>query len=59
MVRGDQDMEGSVLVVADLLLTPEFTQSSTVLGITPVWERLQLGYKTGDLLLPVVQGRRR
>ena len=57
LIAGNQNMEGSVLVVANLFLGPELSQSSSVFDVTPVRERFELGNETGDLLLPVVQSR--
>ena len=59
LVTGNQDMEGSILVVADFLLAPELAQSSAVLWIAPVRKRLELGHKASNFLLPIVQSRRR
>ena len=59
MIASNQDVEGGVLVVANLLLTPELPQSRTVFGVTPIRQRLELRDETGDLLLPIVKRRRR
>ena len=41
LVAGDQDVERSVLVIANLLLAPELAKRCSVFDITPVRESLQ------------------
>ena len=38
LVVGNQDVEGSILVIADLFLAPELSKRCSVFDITPVWE---------------------
>ena len=59
LITRDQNVERSILIVTNVLFTPEFTKGSTILDITPVRQSLQLGYKTCDFLLPIMKGRRR
>lgn len=55
LITGDENMERSILIVANLLLRPELSQSGTVLDVAPVRERFELGNEAGDFLLPIMQ----
>lgn len=57
MVTGDEDVEGSVLVIAERLAVPELAKNGTILGVTPVRKRLESGYEARYLLLPIVERR--
>ena len=59
LITSDQYMKRRVFVVRDFFLRPELAQRSAILDITPVGQSLQLRHETGNLLLPVVQGRGR
>jgi len=50
-------MEWRILVVTNFFLAPEFTQRRSIFDISPVGQRLEMGNKSGQLLLPVMQGR--
>lgn len=56
LIARDEYMKGSILIIADLFLTPELPQSGSIFHITPVGQRFKTRYKPGDLLLPVVKG---
>jgi hypothetical protein len=47
LVACDQDMEWCILIVANFLFTPEFSQCCTVLNISPVWKGFEMGNETG------------
>ena len=55
LVTGDQHMEGSILIIADLFLVPELAQRRSIFYITPIREGLQLGNEASDFLLPVME----
>jgi hypothetical protein len=41
LVTGNQDVERSILVIADLFLAPELSKRCSILDVTPVREGLQ------------------
>jgi hypothetical protein len=51
-------MKRGVLIVTDFLFAPKLSESLAILGITPVRQCLQFGYKTRKFLLPIVKRRR-
>lgn len=57
LVTRDEDVEGSVLVVRDLLPVPELPERRSILGVAPVRETFELRDEASDLLLPVVESR--
>ena len=58
LVGSDQDVERRALAKRHVFPTPDFAQSLSVFGSTPVWQSLEAGDETGELLLPIVQCRR-
>ena len=59
LVACDQDVERCILIIANLFLAPEFSECRPVLGVSPVRKSFQPGYEAGNLLLPIMQCRRR
>lgn len=55
LVTCDKNMEGSVLVVANLLLTPKLAQCRPIFHIPPVGQCLKARNKARYFLLPVVE----
>ena len=56
LITCDQNVERCVLVVADIFLTPKLPEGRSVLHVSPIRQCFESWDKTGDLLLPVVQG---
>lgn len=57
LITGYKDMERSVLVIADLLFTPELPERGSILDVTPVRQSLQGRHEPTDLLLPIMECR--
>lgn len=55
IVRGDDDMEGSISVVNNRLLRPEFAEGLAIGYSPPIRNDFEVRYETGQLLLPVVK----
>ncbi len=58
LITRDENVERRVLIVTNLLLTPEFAKRSAILDVTPIWQRFQIGHETSEFLLPVMKGGR-
>jgi len=57
LVTGNQDVERSVLIIADLFLAPKLSKRRSIFDVTPVWEGLQGWDKASQLLLPIMKRR--